>query len=96
MAQTAYEQYMLELINAARLDPAAAAALYGVNLGSISAASKQPLAGNQLLTLAAEDHSQWMLDTDTFSHTGAGGSDPGDRMSDAGYAFTGAWTWGEN
>jgi Ca2+-binding RTX toxin-like protein len=96
VAQTAYEQYMLELINAARLDPAAAAALYGVDLGGISAASKQPLAGNQLLTLAAEDHSRWMLATDIFSHTGAGGSDPQDRMAAAGYAFTGAWSWGEN
>jgi Ca2+-binding RTX toxin-like protein len=96
LAQTAYEQYMLELINLARLDPAAAAALYGVSLGSISASSKQPLAGNQLLTNAAEDHGAWMLDTDTFSHAGAGGSDPGDRMRDAGYVFTGSWSWGEN
>ena len=42
------------------------------------------------------DHSAWMLATDTFSHTGAGGSSPGDRMAHAGYAFTGSWTWGEN
>jgi len=96
VAKTAYEQYMLELINAARLDPAAAAALYGVSLGSISAASKQPLAGNDLLTNAAANHSQWMLDTDTFSHTGSGGSSAGNRMSAAGYAFTGSWSWGEN
>lgn len=96
MAKTAYEQYMLELINAARLDPAAAAAQYGVSLGSISAASKQPLAGNDLLTNAAENHSQWMLDTDTFSHTGSGGSSPGNRMAAAGYSFTGSWSWGEN
>ncbi len=96
MAQNAYEQYMLELVNRARLDPAAEAALYGVNLGTISATSKQPLAANDLLLVAAENHSQWMLDTDTFSHTGAGGSDPGDRMAAAGYAFTGGWAWGEN
>ena len=96
MAQNAYEQYMLELINRARLDPAAEAALYGVNLGTISASSKQPLAANDLLLAAAENHSQWMLDTDTFSHTGAGGSDPGTRMAAAGYNFTGSWAWGEN
>jgi uncharacterized protein YkwD len=96
VAQNAYEQYMIELINRARLDPAAEAALYGVNLGTISAASKQPLAANDLLLVAAENHSQWMLDTDTFSHTGAGGSDPGDRMAAAGYTFTGGWAWGEN
>ncbi|HZF35063.1 MAG TPA: CAP domain-containing protein [Candidatus Angelobacter sp.] len=96
MVQNAYEQYMLELVNRARLDPAAEATLYGVDLGTISATSKQPLAANDLLLGAAENHSQWMLDTDTFSHTGAGGSDPGDRMAAAGYTFTGSWAWGEN
>src|SRR4030095_5685138 len=96
VAQNAYEQYMLELVNRARLDPAAEAALYGVNLGTISATSKQPLAANDLLLVAAENHSQWMLDTDTFSHTGAGGSDPGDRMAAAGYTFTRGWGWGGN
>lgn len=97
MAQiSANEQYMLELVNRARVDPAAEAARYGVNLGSITTAAKQPLAANQLLTTAARGHSQWMLDTDNFSHTGSGGSDPGDRMRAAGYSFTGNWTWGEN
>src|SRR5262245_50359594 len=87
---------MLELVNRARLDPAAEAARYGVSLGTISASSKQPLAANDLLLAAAEKHSQWMLDTDTFSHTGAGGSDPGARMAAAGYVFSGNWAWGEN
>src|SRR5882724_8266812 len=87
---------MLELVNRARLDPAAEATLYGVDLGTISATSKQPLAANDLLLGAAENHSQWMLDTDTFSHTGAGGSDPGTRMANAGYVFSGSWAWGEN
>jgi Ca2+-binding RTX toxin-like protein len=96
VAQTAYEQYLIELVNRARLDPAAEAVLYGVDLGTISPSSKQPLAANDLLLAAAEGHSQWMLDTDTFSHTGANGSDPGDRMAAAGYAFTGQWAWGEN
>ncbi|MEX0279680.1 MAG: CAP domain-containing protein [Arenibacterium sp.] len=45
---------------------------------------------------AAEDHSTWMLDTDTFSHTGVNGSNPGDRMRDADFEFSGSWTWGEN
>jgi Ca2+-binding RTX toxin-like protein len=96
LAQNAYEQYMLELVNRARLDPAAEAALYGVDLGTITATAKQPLAANDLLLVAAENHSKWMLDTDTFSHTGVNGTDPGDRMAAAGYAFTGAWAWGEN
>jgi Ca2+-binding RTX toxin-like protein len=98
-----YEQLMLELVNRARLDPLSEAARYGIDLNDgipssqeISAAPKQPLAPNDLLHNAALDHSQWMLSTDTFSHTGQGGSDPGARMSAAGYVFTGAWAWGEN
>jgi hypothetical protein len=37
-----------------------------------------------------------MLDADVFSHTGAGGSTPQNRMAAAGYPFTGSWAWGEN
>ena len=37
-----------------------------------------------------------MIGTDTFSHTGSGGSSAGQRMTAAGYAFTGSWAWGEN
>ncbi len=101
-APTAYEQYVLELVNRARLDPKAEADRLGIGLnsglssGTISASSKQPLAFNSNINDAAEDHSRWMLNVDRFSHTGAGGSDPGDRMADAGYRFTGNWTWGEN
>lgn len=45
---------------------------------------------------AAEDHSEWMLQVDVFSHTGAGGSSPGDRMQAAGFVFSGSWRWAEN
>ncbi len=96
------EQLMLELVNRARLDPFGEAARFGIPLnqglatGTLTGAPMQPLAGNGLLVDAARAHSQWMLATDTFSHTGGGGSDPGDRMAAAGYAFTGAWTWAEN
>ena len=103
MAQlTAPEQLMLELINRARLDPAAEAKTYGVDLNqglaanTISTAAKQALAANQFLEAAAREHSDWMLATDVFSHTGAGGSSAGGRMQAAGYDFTGSWTWGEN
>ncbi len=48
------------------------------------------------LNSSSEDHSQWMLDQDVFSHTGVGGSSPGDRMQDAGFVFSGSWTWAEN
>lgn len=45
---------------------------------------------------SAEDHSAWMLAEDVFSHTGAGGSTAGMRMADAGFEFSGGWTWAEN
>ena len=99
---TVYEQYLLELINRARLNPEGEANLFGIGLndglaaGTISDSAKQPLAFNSLLIDSSRIHSQWMLDTDTFSHTGEDGSSPGDRMEDAGYQFTGSWTWGEN
>src|SRR5207253_1520873 len=96
------EQYLLELINRGRANPTAEAARYGIDLnegltaGTISTAPKQPLAISPFLVTSARGHSQWMIDTDTFSHTGINGTDPGDRMTNAGYAFTGSWTWGEN
>lgn len=102
MALTAAEQYLLELINRARLDPQAEADRYGVSLnsglssGTIDGSSKQVLAPNVRLERAAERHGDWMLDANTFSHTGAGGSTPGDRIEDAGYSFSGNWTWREN
>ena len=64
--------------------------------------AERAAAGLDALTLelrlndAAEDHSTWMLETDTFSHTGVNGSNPGDRMRDADFQFSGSWTWGEN
>lgn len=97
-----YEQLILELINRARLDPAAEAARLGIDLnsgisgGTISTAAKQVLAANPDLVDAARGHSQWMLDTDIFSHTGAGGSSPTARMQAAGYTLSGSWSTGEN
>lgn len=94
------EQYLLELINRARSDPGAEAARLGISLnqglspGSIQDTAKQPLAANEFLNVAAADHSQWMLTTNIFSHTGQGGSSAGDRIEDAGY--TNWRTWGEN
>lgn len=45
---------------------------------------------------SSEDHSQWMLNEDQFSHTGVDGSSAGDRMRTADFDFDGNWTWGEN
>lgn len=61
-----------------------------------AAVGAQPLAFNSAINTAADNHSLWMIATDTFSHSGDWGSTPQDRMKDAGYAFTGSWTWGEN
>ncbi|URK88113.1 CAP domain-containing protein [Rhizobium sp. RCAM05350] len=103
MAQlSANEQLMLELVNRARLDPNAEAKRFGIDLnqglsaGQIKNTTKAPLASNALLTDSALGHSRWMLDTDVFSHTGAGGSTPTNRMVAAGYVLSGSWATGEN
>lgn len=102
MSLAAHEQYILELINRGRLDPLAEAARYGISLnqglsnGTISGEVKQALAPNALLSNAATAHSLWMLEANTFSHTGQGGSSMGERIEAAGYEFTGYWSYGEN
>lgn len=99
---SSYEQYMVELINLARANPSAYASKLGISLneglaaGTISTAAKQPLVINPYLTDSAAKHSQWMLDTDRFSHTGANGSTPTQRMTAAGYVLQGGWSIGEN
>jgi Ca2+-binding RTX toxin-like protein len=93
------EQYLLELMNRARLDPLGEAKRFGIALndgldpGTISSRAKQVLAGNDLLDTAATGHSLWMLAEDEFQHVGEGGSSPNERMDDAGYHGT---TYGEN
>lgn len=52
-----------------------------------------PLAVNAKLTKAAQDHSKDMADHQNMSHTGSGGSSPGDRITGAGYNWS---TYGEN
>ena len=99
---TAEEQLMLELVNRARLNPAGEAARLGIDLNegletnTISPAPKQPLAFNSHLIQAARGHSQWMLDHDTFDHFETGNIGPAERMSAAGYQFTGSFALGEN
>lgn len=99
MTLSAAEQFLLELINRARLDPASEAARNGIDLnaglaaGTISTGAKQVLVANALLEQAAVLHTGFMIDADIFSHTGAGGSDPGDRILDQGYDWS---TFGEN
>jgi Ca2+-binding RTX toxin-like protein len=52
-----------------------------------------PLKFDGELNSAADSHSAWMDSTDTLSHTGAGGSSPGDRIKAAGYDGN---SWAEN
>ncbi len=91
MAWTAVEQLVIELINRARLDPAGEAAKYGISLneglapGTISPASKQPLAPNDALLAAARGHSQFMIDNDVAGHEGIGDGTPTTRMNNKGY-----------
>ncbi len=50
----------------------------------------------QNLNQSAEDHSQWMIEADVFSHTGAGGSSARERIEAAGFDLEGSWRTGEN
>ncbi len=98
-APTAQEQYFLELVNRARLNPLAEAQLAGIDLnqglaaGTLTGAQKQPLAWNSALGDAATAHTNWMLAADVFSHTGSGGSTLGQRLTGVSYAYNRA---GEN
>jgi serralysin len=58
--------------------------------------SAQPLAFNGYLNSSADSHTNWMIATDTFSHTGVSGSSPTTRMKSAGYVFSGSWSSAEN
>ena len=51
------------------------------------------LTANGQLQNAAQSHSNWMASVDILSHTGAGNSSPGDRITAAGYSWQ---AYGEN
>ena len=94
-----YDQYLLELINRARSDPAAEAARLGISLQeglpagvTISTASKQPLAFNTDLLEAAQGHTLWMIENESFQHN-EGSQTPLQRVTAAGYDPT---TFDEN
>ena len=89
-------QLQLELINRARMDPAAEAARHGLTSVNqfIQASSsgfpittdpKQVLAGNNQLTAAAVGHSNEAAVDGFISHTGNGDGTPGSRIINAGY-----------
>ncbi|UOG92049.1 MAG: CAP domain-containing protein [Candidatus Thiothrix sulfatifontis] len=96
---TAQEQFMLELLNRARMNPVEEASLLGIDLneglaaGTLSTNPRQPLAFNNELTAAARSHSQDMVDNDFFAHTNLAGKSTADRIQATGYTYT---TFGEN
>ena len=103
LVPTTYEQYLLELINRARADPAAEASRLHISLneglpaGTISADAKQPLAMDGALVQSIRNHLVWLRTNGKFQHEGSGGSTPQQRMSTAGYNFgTGASGSAEN
>ena len=91
LVMTNQEQLLVELVNRARANPAAEAALFGIDLnaglpaGTISPTPKQPLAPHQLLINSAGLHSQDMLDRDYFDHNTPEGKNPTNRAAAAGY-----------
>ncbi len=100
---TGYEQYLVELTNSTRADPAAWATYYGIDLneglsaGTIDGTPKQPLAVNPYIVSAAQGHTIWESAADVYDHWGPGlGDDAHDRMEAEGYVFAGGWGWGEN
>lgn len=91
---TAYDQYMLELINQGRAAPQAEADTYlsgdlneGPPSSSISTTPKQALAFDTRLDSAAESHSNDMATNQYFAHNSpTDGSTPFTRMDAAGYS----------
>lgn len=61
-----------------------------------AALGRDPVRLELRLNAAAEDHSDWMLDTGTFSHTGVGGSSATQRIRDSGFVLSGGWGTAEN
>lgn len=102
MPQTsALEQWLLEFINLARMDPSGMAARFRISLndglapGTISSAPKAVLAMSEILQLSADFHGQYQLDQGSFSTIGIEGSHPGDRMAFAGFSDGEGFDWAE-
>jgi uncharacterized protein YkwD len=88
---SAAEQLFLEALNDARANPAAYGAAIGVDLSGVAPAP--PLAFNAELMQAAQSHAQDMNERAYFDHTTPEGLDPGARITQAGFFWTG---WGES
>jgi uncharacterized protein YkwD len=84
---TAFEQLMLEILNAARANPSSYGQSIGLDLSQVAAS--QPLAFDLKLMESARKHSQDMNDRNFFGHVNPSGQDPGDRIDAAGYQWSG-------
>ena len=89
---TDQEQYMLELVNRARMDPEAEVVRTGEAVDSgVSTAPKQALAVDPILSAAADNHSEDMLARGFFDHTNPDRDGPTDRAEDEGWTGRGVW-----
>ena len=101
LAFNAFDQLALELINQARMDPAAEVAsnsdVASINAGitdqgdQMTLDPKQPLAPSDLLMMTAMEHTDDMRENDFFSHTGSDGRGAlgdGGRIRSKGYDYT--------
>lgn len=76
---------MLQLVNAVREK--------GCTCGTTVMPPVKPLVWNDILEAVALAHSKDMNTNNYFSHTGLDGSDPGERITKAGYVWS---AYGEN
>lgn len=83
---TAEEQLVVELVNRARMDPAAEVNRLDEGLASgITPGAKAPLAVTPELSEASRAHSDDMDDRNFFAHTNPDGDQPWDRAIDEGH-----------
>ncbi|MCB0700769.1 MAG: CAP domain-containing protein [Chitinophagales bacterium] len=82
---TPNQQKLLDLVNEKRST--------GCQCGAKFFAATTALQWNSKLEAAAQKHSDYMKSTGNFSHTGSGGSNAGQRITDEGYTWS---TYGEN
>lgn len=82
---TPSQQKLLDLVNQQRTS--------GCHCGTEAMPPVGPVSWNSHLADAAEKHSKYMDSTGKLDHTGANGSDPGDRIKAEGYNWT---SYGEN
>ena len=94
MSLEAAEQYLIELLNQSRLDPVTAANEQGIGInsgvtkamgGPLQTTPMQVLAPNTQLEVAANEQSDYLLESGTFGHGGRGGSSLYDRIIDVNY-----------